>query len=135
MFCKSCGRELADNAMLWPNCGPPVRGVATTAATATPWKPVQQDSAAWYLVPLFFGIIGGIIAWAVNKDKDPKRARNLLIFGLLWTFVPIIIIGIVLFYTLTVPPPIRYQGAFPQLYYDFLDRTASFALNRFTSLV
>jgi len=97
MFCKSCGREMADNAVFCPNCGAPVRGVATTAATATPWKPVQQVSAAWYLVPLFFGIIGGIIAWAVNKDKDPKRARNLLIFGLVWTLVPIIIIGFAIF--------------------------------------
>ncbi len=59
-------------------------------------------------MPLFFGILGGIIAWAVNKDKDPKRARNLLIFGLLWTFVPLIIIGLtVFFYTVSVPPPIR----------------------------
>ena len=91
MFCQSCGREMADNAVFCPNCGGPARGVATTAATAAPWKPVQHVSAAWYLVPLFFGIIGGIIAWAVNKDKDPKRARNLLIFGLVWTLVPVII--------------------------------------------
>ena len=76
-------------------------------SSVAPSKAAQHVSGAWYLVPLFFGIIGGIIAWAVNKDKDPKRARNLLIFGLLWSIVPIIIIGIVLFYTLTVPPPIR----------------------------
>ncbi|HVH14783.1 MAG TPA: hypothetical protein VNA15_03575 [Candidatus Angelobacter sp.] len=57
-------------------------------AAAAPWKPAQQVSAARYLVPLFFGILGGMIAWTVNKDKDPKRARNLLIFGLVWTVVP-----------------------------------------------
>jgi uncharacterized Tic20 family protein len=78
-----------------------------TMSGVAPSNAAQHVSGAWYLVPLFFGIIGGIIAWAVNKDKDPKRARNLLIFGLLWSIVPIIIIGIVLFYTLTVPPPIR----------------------------
>jgi uncharacterized Tic20 family protein len=78
-----------------------------TMSNVAPSNAAQHVSGAWYLLPFFFGIIGGIIAWAVNKDKDPKRARNLLIFGLLWTFVPLIIIGIVLFYTLTVPPPIR----------------------------
>ena len=40
----------------------PARGVATTAATAAPWKPVQHVSAAWYLVPLFFGIF-----WRNNR--------------------------------------------------------------------
>ena len=58
-------------------------------------------------MPLFFGILGGIIAWAVNKDKDPKRARNLLIFGLLWTFVPLIIVIAVFFYTVPMLAPTR----------------------------
>ncbi|HVH15032.1 MAG TPA: zinc-ribbon domain-containing protein [Candidatus Angelobacter sp.] len=99
MFCRSCGKEMADNAVFCPSCGAPVRGPASTGSTATPWQPGQQVSAAWYLVPLIFGILGGIIAWAVNKDKDPKRARNLLIFGLVWSLVPIFIGLAVFFYT------------------------------------
>lgn len=98
MFCRSCGKEMADNAVFCPSCGAPARGAAPMSSAATPWQPTQHVSAAWYLVPLFFGIIGGIIAWAVTKDKDPKRARNLLIFGLVWTLVPIILIGLVVFF-------------------------------------
>ena len=105
MFCQGCGRAIAETASVCPNCGAQVKGMAMS--NVAPSNAAQHVSGAWYLLPFFFGIIGGIIAWAVNKDKDPKRARNLLIFGLLWTFVPLIIIGIVLFYTLTVPPPIR----------------------------
>ena len=74
-------------------------------SNVAPSNAAQRVSGAWYLLPLFFGIIGGIIAWAVNKDKDPKRARNLLIFGLLWTFVPLIIVIAVFFYTAPMLAP------------------------------
>ena len=97
---------MADNATFCPSCGAPARGAATTGAAATPWQPVQHVSATWYLVPLFFGFIGGIIAWAVNRDKDPKRARNLLIFGLVWTLVPTFIGLAVFLYTVpSILPP------------------------------
>ncbi len=96
---------MAETASVCPNCGAPVKGMAMSSVA--PPNTAQHVSGAWYLVPLFFGILGGIIAWAVNKDKDPKRARNLLIFGLLWTFVPLIIGIAVFFYTVPtlVPRP------------------------------
>ena len=106
MFCRSCGKEMADNAVFCPSCGAPIRGAAPMSSAATQWQPAQHVSAAWYLVPLFFGILGGIIAWAVTKDKDPKRARNLLIFGLVWTLVPVLIGLAVFFYTAPfIAPP------------------------------
>jgi len=106
MFCRSCGKEMADNAVFCPSCGAPIRGAAPMSSAATPWEPVQHVSATWYLVPLFFGILGGIIAWAVTKDKDPKRARNLLIFGLVWTLVPVIIALAIFLYTVPfIAPP------------------------------
>jgi len=52
---------------------------------------IEKVSSAWYLVPLFFGIIGGLIAWFVNKDRDPKKARNFLIFGFVLTAIWVII--------------------------------------------
>lgn len=91
MFCQSCGREIAEPATVCPNCGAPVRGIAPPGASS--WKPVEHVSGAWYLLPLSFGILGGIIAWAVNRDKDPGRARNLLIFGVLWTLIPTVLIA------------------------------------------
>lgn len=89
---------MADNAVFCPSCGALARGAAPTSSPASPWQPAQHVSGAWYLVPLFFGIIGGIIAWAVTKDRDPKRATNLLIFGLVWSMVPILIGLAVFFY-------------------------------------
>jgi hypothetical protein len=49
----------------------------------------------WYLLPLFLPITGAVIAWAVNMDRDPKRAKSLLVFGAIWTvvFVAVMVIG------------------------------------------
>ena len=65
---------------------------------------VEEVSNAWYLVPFFFMIIGGVIAWFVNKDRDPKKAQNFLIFGFLWSAVVSIIY--VLFVAATIVPRI-----------------------------
>jgi len=51
----------------------------------------EKPSAAYWLLPVFLSWIGGIIAWAVTKDKDPKMAKNMLILGLVLTVVYVII--------------------------------------------
>jgi len=53
-------------------------------------------SGAWWLMPIFLTWVGGLVAWLVNKDKDSKRAKSMLIWGIVLSFVyPIIwIIGI-----------------------------------------
>src|SRR2546422_2328857 len=43
-------------------------------------------SGLWYLVPLFFGLIGGIIAYAAVKDKDESMASACLILGFIIFF-------------------------------------------------
>jgi hypothetical protein len=39
-------------------------------------------SGAWWLLPIFMGWLGGLIAWLVNKDVDPRMARAMLITGI-----------------------------------------------------
>ena len=57
-------------------------------------KKISGPCILWYLVPLFFGILGGIVAYIGVKDDDKEMANNLLIFGIVWT---IILIGIYLY--------------------------------------
>jgi hypothetical protein len=59
------------------------------------WK---HADVFWYLLPLFLPIVGGVIGWAVNVEGDPKRARNLLVFGAIWTvvFIALMIFGLYL---------------------------------------
>ena len=47
----------------------------------------QPVSNWWYLLPIIFGIIGGIIAWFRFRKTDPSKARKFMISGLLLTLV------------------------------------------------
>jgi uncharacterized Tic20 family protein len=82
--CSNCGAEIDPKAKICPKCG----------VEQTPL--IENVSSAWYLVPFFFEIIGGLIAWFVNKDRNPKKARNFLIFGLIWTVVGIVLVYLVI---------------------------------------
>lgn len=36
----------------------------------------------WYILPIFFGVIGGLVAFAINFDRDGEKAMHLLILGI-----------------------------------------------------
>lgn len=42
----------------------------------------RTRSKAWYILPIFIGIIGGIIAYFAVKTDDPKLGKNYLIVGI-----------------------------------------------------
>jgi uncharacterized membrane protein len=57
---------------------------------------IKNRSGLWYLLPIIFGIIGGVIAWFVIKDNDPKKAKNCIYLGLVLLAINIIF-GVSLF--------------------------------------
>ncbi len=81
-FCSNCGAEIDIKAKICPKCG-----------VEQPLIP-EKVSNWWYVLVIFLGIVGGIIAWAVNKDRNPKKAIRFLIIGLVLPVIYIIIIGI-----------------------------------------
>lgn len=38
-------------------------------------------SGAWYLAPIFLGLVGGLIAYVIIRHDDPRKARVCLIIG------------------------------------------------------
>jgi cytochrome bd-type quinol oxidase subunit 1 len=50
-----------------------------------------RRSRAWYLLPIFFSIIGGVIAYFVLRDDDPKKAKNCLWLGIILTAIGVVI--------------------------------------------
>ncbi|MCV0401778.1 MAG: hypothetical protein K5777_07365 [Nitrosopumilus sp.] len=42
----------------------------------------RTRSKAWYILPVFMGIIGGIIAYFAVKRDDPKLGNNCLKVGI-----------------------------------------------------
>ena len=53
--------------------------------------PEKIRSRAWYLVPIFFGLIGGIIAYFAIRRDDPQKAKKCLWVGNILTVINIIV--------------------------------------------
>ena len=51
----------------------------------------RQRSNWWYLLPIFLGIIGGIIAYFALRNDDRQKAKKCLYLGLILLAVGIII--------------------------------------------
>jgi hypothetical protein len=62
----------------------------TPRVTQTPPRVVRVRAAAharpvpvaWWLLPILLGTIGGVIAWAFTRERDPRVARNMLLTGI-----------------------------------------------------
>ena len=54
----------------------------------------DKPSAAWYLAPIFLGIIGSGIMWYVLKDEDhpdsPKMIKKGWVIGIVLTIIPLL---------------------------------------------
>ena len=70
--CRECGTEIIRKAEVCPNCGV---------------RQIKDIDGIWYLVPIFFSLLGGIIAYGVNQYKDPEKAKNFLWVGIFTTIL------------------------------------------------
>ena len=37
----------------------------------------------WFLLPIIFGLIGGVIAYIILRRDDPRKAKNCLYLGII----------------------------------------------------
>ena len=47
-------------------------------------------SSMWYLLPIFVGMIGGIIAYLIIRKDDPRKAKNCIYIGMIMMIIGII---------------------------------------------
>jgi hypothetical protein len=50
---------------------------------APPSAPPRPVSWVWWLLPVFLPIAGALFAWSATRDRDPAKARKLLLGGLI----------------------------------------------------
>ncbi len=58
--------------------------------------PEKQRSNLWFLLPIFVGLLGGIIAFLFLRKNDPEKAKNVIYLSLvllLRDFLMIFMIG------------------------------------------
>ncbi len=53
--------------------------------------PEKTRSNAWFLLPIFFSWIGGLIAYFILRHDDPPKAKNCLYLGIALTVIGLII--------------------------------------------
>jgi uncharacterized membrane protein YvbJ len=99
-YCRKCGVTNPADSSFCEECGADLS--ATRKANAVAGNRVQttravgSTSGAWWLLPIFFTWMGGLIAWLVVKDRDPGKARSMLIVGIvlavLWAILWVILV-------------------------------------------
>ena len=82
LYCTSCGNEILDDALFCSKCGKPISNTAGIT---------RKRSKRWYLLPIFFDIIGGIICYYALRNDDKKLAQNCLKLGVILFLVNIAI--------------------------------------------
>ena len=108
-LCNNCGSKILEKTQFCTECGNSLDNLSQTNISTTPQSYPQysrqggRPSAAWWLLPIFFAIIGGIIAWACIRDRDPRMAKNNLILGIILTVLPIIVTLIIFLGFITIP--------------------------------
>ena len=65
---------------------------------------VKRRSSFWFLLPIVFNVIGGIIAFFVIKEDDPGKARNCLYLGIILAAIPILLIIVPIVIGVTLIP-------------------------------
>lgn len=89
MICLEC-RTLLGGKIYCQPCADEI--FVKTPAKAKAEKPAaapaaERVSGAWWLLPIFLTWVGGLIAWAVTKARDPKKAKSMLGWGIGLTFL------------------------------------------------
>jgi hypothetical protein len=68
VFCRNCGKQTDSDGLYCKHCGFSVGKVSYTKA--------------WWLLPIFVGIPGGLIAYAGVRRMNKRSANRMLILGI-----------------------------------------------------
>ena len=67
---------------------------------------VRRRSSLWFLLPIVFNILGGLVAYFVIRDDDPRRARSCLLLGIALAAIPVLLFVLPIIVGMTILPHI-----------------------------
>jgi uncharacterized membrane protein YvbJ len=90
VFCRNCGKQTDGDGLYCKHCGFSVGKVSYTKA--------------WWLLPIFLGILGGLIAYAGVRRMNKGSARLMLILSIvLWVLI-VVLVGAAYYFIATTTP-------------------------------
>lgn len=93
MFCKNCGKEILNDAVICVHCGCSVQG-NNKAVTNTSDAPSIGAAVLGFFIPIV-----GLILWLTNKDTKPLMAKSAgkgALIGFIVTMIFSVIYGAIL---------------------------------------
>ena len=69
--------------------------------------PERQRSNLWFLLPIFVGLIGGIVAYFFLRKDEPKKAKNCLYVGIAMMIAGLIFNAIIASFIPELGPGVR----------------------------
>ncbi|MGI0045626.1 MAG: hypothetical protein ACREBB_00350 [Nitrosotalea sp.] len=65
---------------------------------------IRRRSSLWFLLPIAFNLLGGLVAYFVIRDDDPKKARSCLLLGILLAAIPVLLFVVPVLVGITILP-------------------------------
>ena len=65
---------------------------------------IRRRSTLWFLLPILFNVLGGIVAYFAIRDDDPKKAKSCLLLGLVLAAIPILLFVLPILIGITILP-------------------------------
>jgi RNA polymerase subunit RPABC4/transcription elongation factor Spt4 len=87
--CPACGKQVHEDDNFCPNCAKPLR---PNSPSVHYLMKNERVSNAWYLLPVFFSILGGIIGYVGVKERDSEKAGSILACGILIFVVEVVFV-------------------------------------------
>ena len=98
MFCKNCGSQLDDRAVICPHCGTPTDNYQQQAPYNPAPNTVDSRSGGCDVLCFIFPVVG-LILYLIWKDTLPLRARSCgkgaLIGVIVWVVLTILYIVLI----------------------------------------
>jgi uncharacterized membrane protein YvbJ len=89
MYCQNCGRELKDGESFCPGCGRPIGSTTTGqwSANNNAQAPKEPSTLVPFLLGMFLGVFGVIIAVIVYNGNDGPYTKNPTFHALIWSLI------------------------------------------------
>ncbi len=79
---------------------------------------IRRRSTLWFLLPVVFNVLGGIIAYFAIRDDDPKRAKSCLFLGIVLAAIPILLFVVPVLVGITILP--HFMPHIPVQHYNYM---------------
>ena len=84
-ICRRCRAPILTDSVYCPRCGVLISQERKRRFSQ------QKISLGWWLLPVFAPLlivsplVGGIMAWAFNRERNPRTAKQIFLFGVALT--------------------------------------------------